>query len=146
MSIYELYLNNLDELNLKAKIFIELITRNFKGINCIAFYGNMGSGKTTFIKTLCKELGVIDTVTSPTFAIINEYKAKDTILYHFDFYRIKKISEALDIGIEDYFDSGYYCFIEWPEIIEDLLPDNHIIVEIEEIENSIRKMTISKKI
>ena len=89
-----------------------------------AFYGKMGAGKTTFIKALCKLLGVEDEVNSPTFAIINEYRSQTTaeIIYHFDFYRIKKLEEVYDLGYEDYFYSGALCFIEWPELVEELLP------------------------
>ena len=89
-----------------------------------AFYGKMGAGKTTFIKALCKLLGVEDEVNSPTFAIINEYRSQTTaeLIYHFDFYRIKKLEEVYDLGYEDYFYSGALCFIEWPELVEDLLP------------------------
>jgi len=89
-----------------------------------AFYGKMGVGKTTFIKALCKVLGVEDEVNSPTFAIINEYRSCTTaeLIYHFDFYRIRKLEEVYDLGYEDYFYSGALCFIEWPELIEDLLP------------------------
>ena len=97
-----------------------------------AFYGEMGAGKTTFIKALCKQLGVVDNVASPTFAIINAYLATgNSELYHFDFYRIKKLQEALDIGSEEYFYSGNYCFIEWPELVADLLPEDSVAVSIE---------------
>ncbi len=96
-----------------------------------AFYGEMGAGKTTFIKVLCSELDVIDTVTSPTFAIVNIYKTgSNKEIYHFDTYRLKSLSEFYDIGYEDYFYSGNYCFIEWPEKIEKLLPENVIRVHI----------------
>ena len=91
-----------------------------------AFYGKMGAGKTTFIKALCKLLGVEDEVNSPTFAIINEYRSQTTaeLIYHFDFYRIKKLEEVYDLGYEDYFYSGALCFIEWPELVEELLPSD----------------------
>jgi len=102
----------------------------------IAFYGEMGSGKTTIIKSLCDCLNCVDTVNSPTFSIINEYFTKDRkTVYHFDFYRLKNIREALDIGVEEYFFSGNYCFIEWPEIIESLLPDNCMAIHIEKGES-----------
>jgi len=96
-----------------------------------AFYGKMGAGKTTFVKALCEELGVDDVITSPTFAIVNEYTGQCPI-YHFDFYRIKKIEEVYDMGYEEYFYSGAYCFIEWPELIEDVLPDDAVRVSISE--------------
>ena len=95
----------------------------------IAFYGSMGAGKTTFITALCNHLGVQDIVTSPTFTIVNEYKdAADRYIYHFDFYRIKSLAEAMDIGLYEYFDSGDLCLIEWPEMIEDLLPEETLKV------------------
>lgn len=99
-----------------------------------AFHGNMGAGKTTFIKAICEELGVQDVINSPTFAIINEYRSDTTgeLIYHFDFYRINKLSEAEDIGTEDYFFSGALCFIEWPEKIEELLPGDVVHVTITE--------------
>lgn len=97
--------------------------RETAGSRIFAFYGQMGSGKTTFIKALCSEMGVTDTVTSPSFTLVNEYKRPgNPPVYHFDFYRIKKISEVLDFGIEEYFDSDSPCFMEWPELIEQLLP------------------------
>ncbi len=103
---------------------------NGKATN-IAFYAPMGAGKTTFIKALCEELGVEDVITSPTFAIINEYTAASgDPIYHFDFYRIKKIEEVYDMGCDDYFYSGNYCFMEWPELIEEALPDDALRVTI----------------
>ena len=107
---------------------IEEAARDFIGQmgddTVFAFYGKMGAGKTTFIKALCKLLGVEDEVNSPTFAIINEYRSQTTaeLIYHFDFYRIKKLEEVYDLGYEDYFYSGALCFIEWPELVEELLP------------------------
>ena len=96
-----------------------------------AFYGKMGAGKTTFIKAICHELAVKDVVQSPTFSIINEYKTNSgDSVYHFDFYRIRKLEEVYDIGYEDYIYSGEYCFIEWPELAEDLLPEGVIKVVI----------------
>ncbi len=114
------------------KVAIKLLN-TYPDIRIFAFYGKMGSGKTTFIKSLCKISGVTDIVNSPTFSIINEYKTDvgDSI-FHFDFYRIKKQEEVLDIGYEDYFFSGSYCFIEWPEKVENLLPENTVRVIIEE--------------
>ena len=99
----------------------------------IAFYGAMGAGKTTLIKNLCHRMGVTDEVNSPTFAIVNEYITEEgESVYHFDFYRIKKLEEAYDIGFENYFDSGNLCLIEWPELIETLVPENYIRVEIQQ--------------
>ena len=109
----------------------------------VAFYGSMGAGKTTFIKAICDVLGVTDTVNSPTFAIVNEYlAASGDSVYHFDFYRIKKIEEAYDFGYEDYFYSGNLCLIEWPELIEELLPEDTVRVKIEEIEGGERELTV----
>lgn len=109
-----------------------------------AFYGKMGAGKTTFIKALCKLLGVEDEVNSPTFAIINEYRSETTaeLIYHFDFYRIKKLEEVYDLGYEDYFYSGALCFIEWPELVEELLPLDAKKVTINENSDGSRTITI----
>lgn len=113
-----------------------------------AFYGKMGAGKTTFIKAVCQELGVADVVTSPTFAIVNEYEAPLPSgeagvrhIFHFDFYRIKRLEEVYDMGYEDYFYSGSLCFIEWPELIEELLPDDAVRVTIEEQPDGSRLVT-----
>ncbi|WP_372947267.1 tRNA (adenosine(37)-N6)-threonylcarbamoyltransferase complex ATPase subunit type 1 TsaE [Mariniphaga sp.] len=104
-----------------------------------AFYGKMGAGKTTFIQAVCHELGTPDNVTSPTFALINEYKTDaGGSIFHFDFYRIKDLEEAFDLGYEDYFYSGNYCLIEWPEKIEPLLPQNVVEVKIDVQENGDR--------
>lgn len=103
------------------------------GYVVFAFYGQMGAGKTTFIKALCQEMGVRETIASPTFAIVNEYRDADgKSVYHFDFYRINKLEEAFDFGYEDYFYSGSRCFIEWPELVETLLPENTLKVLIRE--------------
>ena len=103
----------------------------FPGRRVFAFYGKMGAGKTTFIKVICSVLGSNDIVQSPSFSIINEYKtASGEALFHFDFYRIKKIEEVFDIGYEDFIYSGAYCFIEWPELIEELLPADIVRVKI----------------
>ena len=103
-----------------------------------AFYGKMGAGKTTFVKAVCEELGVEDVITSPTFAIVNEYSLPSNTIYHFDFYRIKRLEEVYDMGFEDYFYSGALCFIEWPELIEDILPDDAVRVSITEQEDGSR--------
>ncbi|MBD8348669.1 MULTISPECIES: tRNA (adenosine(37)-N6)-threonylcarbamoyltransferase complex ATPase subunit type 1 TsaE [unclassified Dysgonomonas] len=108
-----------------------------------AFHGEMGAGKTTFIKAICEKLGVTDVINSPTFAIINEYRADSgELIYHFDFYRINKEEEAFDFGYEDYFYSGCICFIEWPERIESLLPHDTVHVTVKEIENGSRLVEI----
>lgn len=112
-----------------AKRFVEEIGER----RVFAFYGKMGAGKTTFIKAVCEELGVEDVITSPTFAIVNEYTTGKNSVYHFDFYRIKKLEEVYDMGYEEYFYSGALCFIEWPELIEELLPDDAVKVVIEEL-------------
>jgi tRNA threonylcarbamoyladenosine biosynthesis protein TsaE len=109
------------------------------------FVGEMGVGKTSLIKKLCKELGVIDLVNSPTFSLVNEYiDDKGIKYYHFDFYRIKNETEALDIGIEEYFDSGYFCFIEWPEKIWNLIPGKHLKIDINLADNNTRRIFLSK--
>ena len=132
----EIKITSLDQIHEAAKQFIGAMGDN----TVFAFYGKMGAGKTTFIKALCEELGVSDVITSPTFAIVNEYRSDDAgeLIYHFDFYRIKKLEEVYDMGYEDYFYSGALCFIEWPELIEDLLPGNAVGVSIEEQEDGSR--------
>ena len=119
-----------------AKQFVQAMDQN----TVFAFYGKMGAGKTTFIKAICEELGVTDVINSPTFSIVNEYRSDTTgeLIYHFDFYRIKKIEEVYDMGYEDYFDSGAVCFIEWPELIDDLLPGDAVKVSITEQEDGSR--------
>jgi tRNA threonylcarbamoyladenosine biosynthesis protein TsaE len=115
----QLTINNLANIEDAAKKFLEINS----GKKIFAFYGEMGAGKTTFIKALCAGLRSVDVVTSPTFTLVNEYLTEDgDYLYHFDFYRIKKLEEAYDFGFEEYLDSGKFCFIEWPEKVEDLLP------------------------
>ena len=110
----------------------------------VAFYGEMGAGKTTFIKALCEALGVRDAINSPTFAIVNEYVGRDAdhLIYHFDFYRIRTLDEALAIGTEDYFESPTWCFIEWPERIESLLPPDAVRVRIAEQPDGSRMIAI----
>ena len=107
-------------------------------------YGEMGAGKTTLIKALCEQLGVEGAVSSPTFSIVNEYAGKNGRVYHFDFYRLKTQTEALDMGYEEYFYSGDYCFIEWPEKIPDLLPENYVSIAISEQADRSRKITLDK--
>lgn len=122
-------ISSLDAINEAAKQFVAAMGSN----RVFAFYGKMGAGKTTFIKALCTELGVDDVITSPTFAIVNEYTAGDgSPIYHFDFYRIKKLDEVYDMGYEDYFYNGGLCLIEWPELIESLLPEDSVEVHIAE--------------
>ncbi len=108
------------------------------------FYGDMGAGKTTLIKSLCECLGVRESVTSPTFSIVNEYEGEKTRVFHFDFYRLKNQSEALDMGYEEYFYSGNYCFIEWPEKIADLLPPHYIRINIQVLGSNERLLTCDK--
>lgn len=107
-----------------------------------AFDAPMGAGKTTLIKALCECLGVREYVTSPTFAIINEYQSGMRPVFHFDLYRLRNLNEALDIGIEDYLDSGEYCFIEWPEVVRDLLPEDALRVEIRVNEDNSRTVIL----
>ena len=122
-----------------------LLLNHFPEARVFAFYGAMGAGKTTLIKAVCHELGSADYVTSPTFALINEYSTTEgSIIYHFDFYRIKKIEEAFDLGYEDYIYSGNYCFIEWPEMIEQLLPEGIVEVRIKEGDHGIRLVEAQK--
>ena len=129
-------LENTDNLREAARQFISAIGDS----RIFAFYGKMGAGKTTFIKAICEELGVEDVITSPTFAIVNEYRSETTLqlIYHFDFYRIKKLEEVYDMGYEDYFYSGALCFMEWPELIEELLPEDVVKVTISEQEDGSR--------
>ena len=134
----EIIINRMDSIHEAAKEFV-------KGMGdgkVFAFYGKMGAGKTTFIKALCEVLGVEDVITSPTFAIINEYTdGNGDPIYHFDFYRIKKLEEVYDMGYEDYFYSGNLCLLEWPELIEEILPENVIKVTIEEQPDGTRKLS-----
>ncbi len=125
----EIEIKDLEHIREAARQFISHIGDR----RVFAFYGNMGAGKTTFIKAVCEELGVTDVVTSPTFAIVNEYTAADGgRIFHFDFYRIKKLEEVYDMGYEDYFYSDALCFIEWPELIDEVLPDDAVKVTIKE--------------
>jgi len=136
----ELYINNLEGLQKAAKEFLEL-NRNQKKF---AFYGDLGAGKTTFIKALCNELNVVDIVTSPTFSLINEYQSDDlSPVYHMDFYRIRNVDEAYDIGVEDYFYDNGFCLIEWPEKIEEILPVDIVYVQISVLDDNSRVLKIS---
>ena len=134
-------INNLNQIHEAARTFIDHIGND----TIFAFYGNMGAGKTTFINAVCEELGVEDVINSPTFAIVNEYLAGNgNTIYHFDCYRINKIVEALDMGCQDYFDSGNLCFIEWPENIAEILPEEADAVHINVQDNDSRIIEIEK--
>ena len=123
-----LTIKNTDTIHETAKQFLAA-TKDMG--TCFAFYAPMGAGKTTFIKAICEELGVEDVITSPTFAIVNEYTdGEGAPVYHFDFYRIKKMEEVYDMGADDYFYSGNLCFMEWPELIEESLPEDVVKVTI----------------
>jgi tRNA threonylcarbamoyladenosine biosynthesis protein TsaE len=127
--IMEIKIDSIDGIGTAAKEFVAAMGDR----TVFAFYGKMGAGKTTFIKAVCEELGVEDVINSPTFAIVNEYvDGKGNPVYHFDFYRIKNMQEVMDMGYEDYVYSGNVCFMEWPELIENLLPDDAVKVVIEE--------------
>jgi tRNA threonylcarbamoyladenosine biosynthesis protein TsaE len=136
---------------------MEIIVKNKKGLpgaarkflkiagtnRLFAFYGPMGAGKTTFIKAVCEELGATDLVSSPTFTLVNEYRTSGgESLYHIDFYRIKKLEEVFDFGIEEYLSSGSFCFMEWPEKIEAILPPETIKIKISSLENEVRLLQI----
>lgn len=131
-------LQDLSQLEAASKQFLD----HFKAPGIFAFYGEMGAGKTTFIKGLCDVLQVDDVVTSPTFALINEYRTRlGGVVYHFDFYRIRSIQEVYDFGYEEYFGKEGYIFIEWPELVEDLLPENTIKVNISVEQDGSRMIT-----
>ena len=133
-------INSLAEYPQAAKWFTQFLQQG----RIFAFYGKMGSGKTTFIKSLCEELGVEDTINSPTFAIVNEYGDREgNTIFHFDFYRIKSITEVYNMGYEEYFDSDAYCFLEWPELVEELLPEEHIRVDINEESDGTRTLKVT---
>jgi len=133
----KLTIESLDTIHDTARQFISMIGER----TVFAFNGKMGAGKTTFIKAICEEMGVKETVNSPTFSIVNEYEAADgRIIYHFDCYRITNVQEALDLGAEEYLYSGNLCFIEWSENIAPLLPDSIVNVDIEEDETGKRNV------
>jgi len=134
-----LKINSLEEINAVAKEFLSMVGNR----RVFALYGAMGVGKTTFVKAICHEMGVEDTINSPTFAIVNEYHTpKDDIIYHFDFYRIEDVQEAYDFGYEDYFYSNAMCFIEWPEKIDSILPDDVVEVLFEEEKDGSRTISL----
>jgi len=135
----KIYIQELKNLPEAARSFLE---RN-PDKRVFAFYGNLGAGKTTFIKALCNELNVIDIVSSPTFSIINEYQNERGMkIYHMDFYRLESIEEAHEIGLEDYFNTDNYCFIEWPEKIDELLPTQTTFVKIAQSHDDSRVLEI----
>ena len=136
LSTFNFQLSTIQE---AARQFVE----NMGDRTVFAFYGSMGAGKTTFIKAVCEELGVTEgVVASPTFAIVNEYEGREGALYHFDFYRIKRLEEAMDMGFDDYLYSGRPCFIEWPELVESLLPDDTVRVTLSENPDGSRSLTM----
>lgn len=140
MKSFTINVDSIEQLPEAAHRFVEMMEDE----TVYAFYGDMGAGKTTFINQLCKELGVDDDDTSsPSFSIINEYRSSTTaeLIYHFDLYRIEDIDEALDIGVEDYFDSGALCLLEWPERIEPLLPDDTVVVNIKVNDDNTRTIS-----
>jgi tRNA threonylcarbamoyladenosine biosynthesis protein TsaE len=122
----------------------EKFLKHYGDNRIFAFYGSMGAGKTTIIKAICKALGAVDIVSSPTFTLVNEYRTSEgATLYHIDFYRIKKQEEVFDFGIEEYLTCESYCFMEWPELVEELLPEGTINVRISVDENEQRTLLIS---
>ena len=136
----EIRIDSIDGIGEAARAFVAAMGDR----KVFAFYGKMGAGKTTFIKAVCEEMGVADVITSPTFAIVNEYACEGSgqTIFHFDFYRIKKIEEVYDMGYEDYFYGGAVCFIEWPELVEELLPEDAVRVSIEERPDGSRLLTM----
>ncbi|MDR0681914.1 MAG: tRNA (adenosine(37)-N6)-threonylcarbamoyltransferase complex ATPase subunit type 1 TsaE [Dysgonamonadaceae bacterium] len=134
--MYKIPIKNPGTIHEAAETFVRRIGNN----TIFAFNGKMGAGKTTFIKAICEKLGVTETINSPTFAIVNEYRSNTTaeLIYHFDFYRINTIEEAYHLGVLDYFDSGALCFIEWPDKVKSLLPDDTVFVDIVEQEDGSR--------
>lgn len=123
---------SVDELKTIAQSLID----KYPTSRLFAFKGEMGAGKTTFIKQVCQCLGIDESVTSPTFSIVNEYVGRDKTVYHFDFYRLKNSQEAVNLGFDEYILSGNYCLMEWPNIIQEILPPNTVMVNIEVLENN----------
>ena len=137
----QITISSLEHIHDAARQFIEAMGDH----RIFAFYGKMGVGKTTFIKAVCEQMGVTDVINSPTFAIVNEYEdSNGQPIYHFDFYRIKKPVEVLDIGFEDYISSDNLCFMEWPELIGDFLPEETVKVVIEEQDDGSRLVSIGE--
>ena len=136
----EIVIDSLDEL----KNVAEAVVESLEGRNVVALFGAMGAGKTTLISAIMEHLGSTDNVTSPTFALVNQYNtATNEPVYHFDFYRINRIEEAFDMGYEEYFYSGDLCLVEWPELVEQLLPDDAMVVKIDILSPTERKFTIN---
>lgn len=141
MTEKKIIINSIDDLDRAAEEFVEIMGDE----TVYAFYGEMGAGKTTFINALSRVLGVEQDATgSPSFSIINEYRSDTTaeLIYHFDLYRLENLEEAFDIGVEDYFDSGALCLLEWPERIEDILPDDTVKVDLKVLDNGSRELTV----
>lgn len=137
----ELIIESPESIDKQAREFLEILASR----KVVAFYGEMGAGKTTFIKALCRELNVIDGVSSPTFALVYEYHTPDdSLVYHFDFYRINSPTELFDLGYEDYFYSGHFCFIEWPEKATHLIPEGAVKVYITVQDDGKRKLKIEE--
>lgn len=134
----EYKIESLSDINQVAKAFLEM----YEDRQVIAMYGDMGVGKTTFVKAVCEVLGMEDEASSPTFAIVNEYKGDGRNIYHFDFYRINDPEEAYDFGYEEYFYSGNMCFVEWPEKIDDLMPDDALVMKFTEREDGVRLINV----
>lgn len=135
-------LKDISDIDTAAKIFVE----KFGNKKIFAFYGEMGAGKTTFIKAVCKSMEVTGTITSPTFSLVNEYETDNGMtIYHFDFYRIENIEEVYDFGYEDYFYSDKMCFIEWPELVETLLPEDVVEVKISVDDNEQRLISVQQR-
>ncbi|QEC51441.1 tRNA threonylcarbamoyladenosine biosynthesis protein TsaE [Anseongella ginsenosidimutans] len=137
MNDHELNCGSLEELRGCARQLLDFAG----GERVFLFYGEMGAGKTTFIQAICAELGVTAPVSSPTFALVNEYESPGGPIFHFDCYRLKNEQEAYDIGLEEYFDSGHYCLVEWPGKVESLLPEKHITIKME-VHKNLRKIKL----